>query len=108
MIDKATAKDPDDRYQGMKDIVVDLRAARRLLESSGASRARPGSALARPAWLSLQRCGCRQCRHRRLVVTRRADRLRRQRSGKPAIAVLYFENNTATPRSTGCEPASPT
>jgi serine/threonine protein kinase len=34
IIAKCTAKDPDERYQGMKDVVVDLRAARRRLESS--------------------------------------------------------------------------
>ncbi len=40
IIAKCTAKDADERYQGMKDIVVDLRAARRRLESaSGVSTA---------------------------------------------------------------------
>jgi serine/threonine protein kinase len=34
LIEKCVAKDPDDRYQGMKDVVVDLRVARRHLESS--------------------------------------------------------------------------
>jgi serine/threonine protein kinase len=36
IIGKCTMKDPDDRYQGIKDIVVDLRATRRRLESSPA------------------------------------------------------------------------
>ena len=41
VIAKCTAKDADERYQGMKDIVVDLRAARRRLDSgSGRSRRR--------------------------------------------------------------------
>ncbi|HXH07095.1 MAG TPA: serine/threonine-protein kinase, partial [Vicinamibacterales bacterium] len=34
VLEKATAKDPDDRYQGMRDLVVDLRAVRRRLESA--------------------------------------------------------------------------
>ena len=34
ILDKCLAKDPDERYQGMRDLVVDLRAARRRLESS--------------------------------------------------------------------------
>ena len=34
IIAKCTAKEPEDRYQGMKDLIVDLRAARRRLESS--------------------------------------------------------------------------
>jgi eukaryotic-like serine/threonine-protein kinase len=34
LLDKCLAKDAGDRYQGMRDIVVDLRALRRLLESA--------------------------------------------------------------------------
>jgi serine/threonine protein kinase len=34
IVDKCLAKDPPDRYQGLKDVVVDLRAARRRLEST--------------------------------------------------------------------------
>ena len=33
ILDKCLAKEPDDRYQGMRDLVVDLRAARRRLDS---------------------------------------------------------------------------
>ena len=39
IIAKATAKDPDERYQGMKDLIVDLRSARRRLESAQTSAA---------------------------------------------------------------------
>jgi hypothetical protein len=44
VIDKSLAKEPGDRYQGMRDLVVDLRAARRRLEwvqNSGAALPRP-------------------------------------------------------------------
>jgi tetratricopeptide (TPR) repeat protein/TolB-like protein/predicted Ser/Thr protein kinase len=100
VIDKATAKDPKDRYQGVKDVVVDLRASRRLLESS------PASAVVEPA------LAAGRARPRRISTTVIAGVLallaagaaawwfsRRgepavPRSGKPAIAVLYFENHT--------------
>jgi serine/threonine-protein kinase len=36
IVEKCLEKDPDDRYQGMREMVVDLRAARRRLEASGA------------------------------------------------------------------------
>ncbi len=37
ILDKCLAKDPDERYQDMRDLTVDLRAARRLLDSSTAT-----------------------------------------------------------------------
>ena len=37
--DKCLEKDPNERYQGMRDLVVDLRGARRRLESASHSRA---------------------------------------------------------------------
>ncbi|HEV8253115.1 MAG TPA: serine/threonine-protein kinase, partial [Vicinamibacteria bacterium] len=36
IVEKCLEKDPDDRYQGMRELVVDLRAARRRLEASAA------------------------------------------------------------------------
>jgi Tol biopolymer transport system component/predicted Ser/Thr protein kinase len=47
ILDKCLAKDPTDRYQGTRDLIVDLRAARRRLDSSqmrGAAVASPASA----------------------------------------------------------------
>src|SRR5947208_1485057 len=47
VLEKCLAKEPDDRYQGMRDLVVDLRAARRRLDSSQ-SRARGATVTASP------------------------------------------------------------
>ena len=41
MVEKCLEKDPDDRYQGMRDLAVDVRAARRRLEGSGPGAAVP-------------------------------------------------------------------
>ncbi len=100
IISKCTAKDPDERFQGMKDLVLDLRAARRRLES-----AQTGAVTAEPA------AGARPRRIARAPVVagvlvvgalvtaiiwwpgRRSPSSVRP-SGRPAMAVLYFENNT--------------
>ncbi len=102
IIAKATAKDADDRYQGVRDLIVDLRAVRRMLESTET----PAAAL--PASASPSRFG-RLGRSRAILYTVVALALAtgaflawRARtpppavapSGKPAVAVLYFENNT--------------
>src|SRR5204863_8513301 len=43
ILEKCLAKDPAERYQGMRDVVVDVRAARRRIESTIAVTAlRPG------------------------------------------------------------------
>ena len=49
VVDKCVAKDPESRYQGLADLVVDLRAARRQLDAPGASEApTPSEAAATP------------------------------------------------------------
>ena len=104
IIVKCTAKDADDRFQGMKDIVVDLRAARRLLESAqtaavaapvlpqertltvrgNLTRILAGAALAAAAVVAAA-----------LWWTgRRPPQPTPNSSGKPAVAVLYFANDT--------------
>ena len=107
IIGKATAKDPDDRFQGMKDLVVDLRAARRRLESA------PAPAVATPGSGAYPPPPAGRGDHSRIVLavaaalamvvavgallwwqTRRPESRAATASGKPAVAVLYFENNT--------------
>ena len=56
IIDKCLAKDPDDRYQDMKDLAVDLKAGRRLMDSevsveTGRHNSTKAAATPRPGWL---------------------------------------------------------
>ncbi|MCA1650223.1 MAG: protein kinase, partial [Acidobacteria bacterium] len=102
IIDKCTAKDAEDRFQGMKDLVVDLRAARRRLESTQTASVvqAPDAAVAPP---QTGRGHSRRLSGVALVITAaaavvwwtgRKPEPAVNTSGKPAVAVLYFENNT--------------
>ena len=103
IIAKCTAKEPDDRFQGMKDLIVDLRAARRRLESSPTAAATPatGQHVSTPAVGANRR---KVAAAAVVAVAALAAAVvwlmaRRQpapsgASGKPAVAVLYFDNNT--------------
>ena len=121
VLEKCLAKDPADRYQGMRDIVVDLRSARRRLESTGVHSVAGGDprvapsdvgsradTRARPyAWTSME--GLNRLRSYAfsaaivIVAALAAWGWLRPRStaspvagGKPSVAVLYFENNTGS------------
>jgi tetratricopeptide (TPR) repeat protein len=112
IIDKCLAKDPSERYQGMRDIVVDLRSARRRLESSAV---RPIPA----ARVNTTREGLMHAQQWvyygvaavvLLLVGFGALKLRLTKprtpdaaaavgvDAKPSVAVLYFENNTGNPQ----------
>ncbi len=113
IITKCAAKDPDDRYQGMKDVVVDLRAARRRLESSsGSTAAVPAAAVAsstgpasKPVTRSMGVVAIIAVAAAVALVaaiwfSRPWERSSQPRAGgdeKPAVAVLYFENQTGDP-----------
>ena len=102
IIAKCAAKDAEDRYQGMRDVAVDLRAARRSLESASTASSISVSAAA-PVGKPAGR------RHRLVALGIGAVIVaavglaiwRPWRSeappagpGKPSVAVLYFDNNT--------------
>jgi serine/threonine protein kinase/tetratricopeptide (TPR) repeat protein len=106
IVQKCTAKDPDERYQGMKDVVVDLRAARRRSDSSedlsrqvsvtaaaasstSGIRKRPWTPLAATALLAVVLLGGAA-----FWAMRPAETPPASSSGKPAVAVMFFENNT--------------
>jgi tetratricopeptide (TPR) repeat protein/TolB-like protein/tRNA A-37 threonylcarbamoyl transferase component Bud32 len=113
ILDKCLAKDPAERYQGMRDVVVDLRATRRRLDS-----APHGSAVAAAAKAVTTRDGFMRAQQWAyggvaLVVLALASFgfLRARWTGasttsataptpnaKPSVAVLYFENNTGNPQ----------
>jgi len=110
IIGKCTAKDPDDRYQGMKDIVVDLRAARRKMESASGSVAMPaategparseGSATRSMGIVAIAGVAAAIVLFLALWFWRPWDRPGQPAAdvdGKPAVAVLYFENQTGDP-----------
>jgi tetratricopeptide (TPR) repeat protein len=96
VITKCVEKDRDERYQTMKDAVVDLKAVRRQLEST-TTRSIAGHGggrvtLGRPAWLIGG-----------VLVVAAAVWLWRPWPGparvmppddRPAVAVMYFENQT--------------
>jgi eukaryotic-like serine/threonine-protein kinase len=104
VIAKCTAKDADERYQGMKDLIVDLRAARRRLESaSGVTSTGMPAPSAHPAGVSttgrrplLIAAGTVLVAITGFVIwwTGRRAEPAASPSGRPAIAVLYFDNNT--------------
>jgi eukaryotic-like serine/threonine-protein kinase len=108
IIAKATAKDPDDRFQGMKDLIVDLRGARRRLESAPTSgiiapvshpdtavtRTRSGRAklLAGVTFVAVAAATSAWW-----FLGKSSPQTIASPSGKPAVAALYFENNTGDP-----------
>jgi TolB-like protein/predicted Ser/Thr protein kinase len=100
IVDKCLAKDPADRYQGMKDAVVDIRAARRRLETAPQTTAVPAatSPIKVPWWGWLAAAVAVAAIAGVVLFTRNrstADEAAPTGSpGKPSVAVLYFDNTT--------------
>ena len=100
IVDKCLAKDPNDRYQGMKDVGVDVRAARRRLESS--SQAVPAiGAGPTPKWMwALIGGAAAVAIVAGLLISRQSSAPSSSAdaagagSAKPSVAVLYFDNTT--------------
>ena len=106
LLDKCLAKDPAARYQTARDLVVDLRSARRRIEtvSTRTFTDLPAAATAprRPSWvliaggaalaIAMITTGVSIYRATRPQTPSATD------TGKPTLAVLYFQNNTGSPQ----------
>jgi eukaryotic-like serine/threonine-protein kinase len=103
IIDKCLAKDPDDRYQGMKDLAVDLKAARRRLDTAGVpvaastatTAAMPVAPAARrsPLLMAVMAVALIVGAGYWIWTTQRAP-VAQATGTRPSVAVLHFENNT--------------
>ncbi len=95
IVKKATAKDRGERYQTMKDLALDLRELRREIESGERpiTKGRKGSHVGRWGWVAAIAIGIATAVY---VTGNKSDRPLPGigTSGRPAIAVMYFENNT--------------
>ncbi|MEE9263198.1 MAG: tetratricopeptide repeat protein, partial [Vicinamibacteria bacterium] len=107
IVDKCLAKDPKDRFQWMKDLVVDVRALWRRLQTdsmapmAGSGAHRPvAAALGKQRWLFFGGVAAAIV----LLIAALAVFFGRSpdvgaptAQEKPSLAVLYFENNTGDP-----------
>src|SRR5688500_1031397 len=101
IIGKCTAKEAEDRYQGIKDLIVDLRAARRRSDSSAAvpAAALPIRSPAVPPpvsrkWRAVAAVALLVSTGAALAWWLRGAQPAPVSPAKPAVAVLYFDNNT--------------
>jgi tetratricopeptide (TPR) repeat protein/TolB-like protein/predicted Ser/Thr protein kinase len=101
IVDKCLEKDPGERYQSLKDVAVDLRAARRRLETGTHPLTAVTAAVAtpsRPRWLwpaavviALAAAGGAWFAFGRGSEVPAAGAAA---GAKPSVAVLYFDNTT--------------
>ena len=97
IVEKCLAKDPEFRYQGMKDLVVDLRAARRRLDTASGTATMPMPRLAAPRsqrWLIGFASAAVLAAVALWVWTQSRTPVAEATGARPSVAVLHFENNT--------------
>ena len=100
IVHKCLAKDADDRYQGMKDLIVDLKAARRRLDTASmpATLPVPRGVMRRPANLLIGLASLAIVAALGLWVwTSQRAPIAEATGTRPSLAVLHFENNTGNP-----------
>ena len=99
IIDKCLAKDPNDRYQGMKDLVVDLKAARRRLDTASMAATMPLPRAAEARRSSNLLIGVASLAVLAAIglwfwTTQYRTPVAEATGTRPSVAVLHFENNT--------------
>jgi serine/threonine protein kinase/tetratricopeptide (TPR) repeat protein len=95
--DKCLAKDPAERYQTIKDVVVDLRAARRRLESDSVAPV-PSPPRRRPMFYAgVGAIALLLLIVALLLVFRPSPEVPTTTGSRPSIAVLFFDNNSRDP-----------
>ena len=98
VIDKCLAKDPADRYQGMKDLIVDLRALRRKLDTGTQTTVAPVTAMRSPGrWVAVAAVASVLIAAGILISRRYVtppDLSNPAAGTRPSVAVLYFDNTT--------------
>jgi tetratricopeptide (TPR) repeat protein/TolB-like protein/predicted Ser/Thr protein kinase len=99
IVDKCLAKESAERYQGMRDVAVDLRGARRRLDSSSIVTTDAASRPSRKVWLPWAAAlGAVLLVVGALLYLRPPpDIPASATSGRPSVAVLFFENVTGDP-----------
>jgi serine/threonine protein kinase/tetratricopeptide (TPR) repeat protein len=99
ILDKCLAKETSERYQGMRDVAVDLRGARRRLDSSSLVASGVASRTSRRAWLpwAVPLGAILLVVGGLLFLRRPPDTPPPSMSGRPSVAVLFFENVTGDP-----------
>jgi serine/threonine protein kinase/tetratricopeptide (TPR) repeat protein len=95
--DKCLAKDPAERYQTIKDVVVDLRAARRRLESDSVAPVPSPPRRRAYFFAGVGAVAAVLLIVVLLLVFRPSPEVQTTAGSKPSIAVLFFDNNSRDP-----------